>query len=175
MEHELLTIKMTLDYFKKYCLEYEDYDITEKQFEKWIELFTYDNDNGFYDRVYEMMADDLREKMNYGELDDSSDEESEEEGLKQIGWLPQTTIGECEGCPAICGECERLVIVEDEEIYWKRMEEKNGKEWKKRMEEKNKLLKGLNIAPDSDMAKRIIVEDGDEWLKEGIENLNKNK
>jgi len=32
--------------------------------------------------------------------------------LKQIGWLPQTRLGECEGCAMICDECERLVITE---------------------------------------------------------------
>jgi hypothetical protein len=33
--------------------------------------------------------------------------------LEQVGWLPQTRIGECEGCKKICEECERLVIVKE--------------------------------------------------------------
>jgi len=53
------------------------------------------------------------------EVEDSSDEEEEEEEeLKQIGWLPQTRLGECAGCKRICEECERLVIVEeDDEVF----------------------------------------------------------
>ena len=39
-------------------------------------------------------------------------DEDEEEELEQIGWRPQTNVGECEGCKMICEECERLVIVE---------------------------------------------------------------
>ena len=62
---------------------------------------------------------------NYDDDDSDDDEEEEEEepkcdecdetaSKKHIGWRPQTRIGECEGCPWICEECERLVIVEEE-------------------------------------------------------------
>jgi len=37
-------------------------------------------------------------------------EKEEEEELKIVGWRPQTRIDECEGCKAICEECENLVI-----------------------------------------------------------------
>jgi len=42
---------------------------------------------------------------------ESDDEEDEE--LKCVGFRPQTRIGECAGCKAVCEECENLMIVED--------------------------------------------------------------
>ncbi len=37
-------------------------------------------------------------------------EKTQELELKIVGWRPQTRIDECEGCKAICEECELLVI-----------------------------------------------------------------
>ena len=39
----------------------------------------------------------------------------EEEELKCLGFRPQSRIGECEGCKAVCEECENLMIVEEED------------------------------------------------------------
>ena len=39
----------------------------------------------------------------------------EEEELKCLGFRPQSRIGECEGCKAVCEECENLMIMEEEE------------------------------------------------------------
>ena len=44
-------------------------------------------------------------------------EEEEDEELKCLGFRPQSRIGECEGCKAVCEECENLMIMEEEEIY----------------------------------------------------------
>ena len=38
----------------------------------------------------------------------------EEEELKCLGFRPQSRIGECEGCKAVCEECENLMIMEEE-------------------------------------------------------------
>ena len=83
MEHTILKIKMSLDDFKKFCLENEDIEITEEQFEKWIEIFTYDNET-FYDKLYEMMGDDMREKLEDGDLDESDEEEEEIENPEDV-------------------------------------------------------------------------------------------
>ena len=40
----------------------------------------------------------------------------EEEELKCLGFRPQSRIGECEGCKAVCEECENLMIMEEEEV-----------------------------------------------------------
>jgi hypothetical protein len=39
-----------------------------------------------------------------------------EKELKCLGFRPQTRIGECEGCKMICEECERLMIVEEDDV-----------------------------------------------------------
>ena len=36
--------------------------------------------------------------------------ECEEEELTCLGFRPQSRIGECEGCKAVCEECENLMI-----------------------------------------------------------------
>ncbi len=42
------------------------------------------------------------------------DDYEEEPELKHCGWRAQGRIGECEGCKAICDQCENLMIVEDD-------------------------------------------------------------
>ena len=41
--------------------------------------------------------------------------EEEDEELKCLGFRPQSRIGECEGCKAVCEECENLMIMEEED------------------------------------------------------------
>tara|TARA_R110000823_G_scaffold32426_2_gene91412 strand:+ start:686 stop:1096 length:411 start_codon:yes stop_codon:yes gene_type:complete len=48
-------------------------------------------------------------------------EEEEEEELKCLGFRPQTRMGECAGCKAVCYECELLMIVETDEEYFRRI------------------------------------------------------
>ena len=49
---------------------------------------------------------------------------AERENLKCLGFRPQSAIGQCKGCKAVCEECELLMIVEDEEDFRKRIMKK---------------------------------------------------
>ena len=40
----------------------------------------------------------------------------DEADIPIVGWRPQTRMGECEGCMALCEECELLVITQKEDL-----------------------------------------------------------
>ena len=46
---------------------------------------------------------------------DDEDDDDDDKELKCLGFRPQSRIGECEGCKAVCEECENLMIMEEED------------------------------------------------------------
>ena len=91
-------------------------------------------------------------------------EDEEEKQLKCLGFRPQTRIGECEGCKAVCEECENLMIVEDEE-------EMKSIDWVKRNETMIDFMVDRSNEPDTEPESDTDEEEEEEEQK--CEKCNK--
>jgi len=98
----------------EYCDHHKIPRATIRQYEHQEE---YDED-GFLEEIWDFndWTYPLKKKKNMKLVI-----KEEEEELKCLGFRPQTRMGECAGCKAVCEECELLMIVETDEEYFRRI------------------------------------------------------
>jgi len=114
---------------KRYLYAYafnEENDVMARDCPR-IDIRIYDDGQWEDKTEYNDWTDEEIESYNnskYGEVMGMIEREEEEEELKCLGFRPQTRMGECAGCKAVCEECELLMIVETDEEFRIRMRQK---------------------------------------------------